>query len=111
MLCYHSAMASFFSKLFGLSGKSDSPAATPEDREIYNDLVLIAAPMKEGSQFRLAGRIEKHDGDVVLVRSFIRADLFTSRDDAVATAFRKARQIVDQNGPLLFSDGEQSRSV
>lgn len=104
-------MASFFSKLFGLSGKPDTPAATPEEKEIYNDLILIATPMAEGSQFRLAGRIEKHDGDVVLVRTFIRADLFSSRDDTVAAAFRKARQIADQHGASLFSDGEQTRSV
>ncbi|MCV3737822.1 HlyU family transcriptional regulator [Rhizobium sp. TRM96647] len=104
-------MASFFSKLFGLSGKSEAQAPTPEDRETYNELVLVATPMPEGSQFRLAGRIEKHGGEVVLVRSFVRADVFTSRDDTVAAAFRKARQIVDQHGPSLFSDGEPSRNV
>lgn len=104
-------MASFLSKLFGLSGKTSVAAAAPEEREIYNDLILVATPMAEGSQFRLAGRIEKHDGDVVLARTFIRADLFSVRDDAVSAAFRKAKQIADQHGPSLFSDGVESRSV
>ncbi|MBD9372065.1 transcriptional activator HlyU [Rhizobium sp. ARZ01] len=104
-------MASFFSKLFGRSEKTGASTVTPEEKEIYNDLILVATPMAEGSQFRLAGRIEKHDGDVVLVRTFIRADLFSSRDDTVSAAFRKARQIADQNGPSLFSDGAQSRAV
>ena len=104
-------MASFFSKLFGLSGKSDAQAAAAEERETYNDLVLVATPMQEGSQYRLAGRIEKHGGDVVLVRTFVRADVFTSRDDTVAAAFRKGRQIVDQHGPSLFADGEATRNV
>lgn len=106
-------MASFFSKLFGSKAKSDSPAAVGagEETESYNDLTLVAAPMKEGGQFRLAGRIEKRDGDVVLVRNFIRADLFASRDDTVAAAFRKGRQIVDQHGASLFSDRIPSRTV
>ena len=104
-------MASFFSKLFGRTGRTDTPAVVPEDKEIYNDLILVATPIAEGSQFRLAGRIEKHDGSLVLVRSFIRADLFSSRDDTVAAAFRKARQIADQHGASLFADGEESRTV
>ncbi|MDR6758952.1 hypothetical protein J2Y48_004262 [Mycoplana sp. BE70] len=104
-------MASFLSKLFGRSGNTEAPTVTPEEKEIYKDLVLVATPMAEGSQFRLAGRIEKQDGDVLLVRTFIRADMFTSRDDTVAAAFRKARQIADQNGTSLFADGAQSRAV
>ena len=47
----------------------------------------------------------------MLVRSFIRADLFSSREDTVAATFRKARQIADQNGASLFSDGAESRQV
>ena len=106
-------MVSFFSKLFGSKGTSDKPAAIVggEETEGYNDLTLVAVPMKEGGQFRLAGRIEMRDGDRVLVRSFIRADLFSSREDTVAAAFRKGRQIVDQHGASLFSDGVQSRTV
>ncbi|MDP9592073.1 HlyU family transcriptional regulator [Shinella sumterensis] len=104
-------MASFFSKLFGRGGGSASPAKVAEETEAYNDLLLVAAPIQEGSQYRLAGRIEKRDGDRVLVRSFIRADIFTSRDDTVATAFRKARQIADQHGASLFADGVESRQV
>ena len=105
-------MASFFSKLFGRGGDQASSTSAPkEETEAYNDLLLVAAPIQEGGQFRLAGRIEKRDGERVLSRGFIRADLFSSRDDAVSVTFRKARQIVDQNGPSLFSDGAESRQV
>ena len=104
-------MASFFSKLFGRGGEPASPAKIAEETEAYNDLTLVAAPIPEGGQYRLAGRIEKRDGDRVLIRSFIRADLFSSRDDTVASTFRKARQIADQHGASLFSDGVQSRQV
>lgn len=103
-------MASFFARLFGRGDPAPSKPVR-EETEAYNDLVLIAAPIQEGAQFRLAGRIEKRDGERVLVRSFIRADLFSSRDDTVAAAFRKARQIVDQNGPSLFADAAESRQV
>ena len=102
-------MASFFSKLFG--GGAPEPAKPVEETEAYNDLLLVAAPIGEGGQYRLAGRIEKQEGERVLVRSFIRADLFSSREDTVAATFRKARQIADQNGASLFSDGAESRQV
>jgi len=104
-------MASFFSKLFGRGGESAPPAKVAEETEAYNDLTLVAAPIAEGGQFRLAGRIEKRDGDRVLVRSFIRADLFSSREDTVASTFRKAKQIADQHGASLFGDGVESRQV
>lgn len=104
-------MASFFSKLFGRGGDSAAPAKIAEETEAYNDLTLVAAPIPEGGQYRLAGRIEKRDGDRVLTRNFIRADLFSSRDDTVASTFRKARQIADQNGASLFGDGVESRQV
>ena len=103
-------MASFFSKLFGRGGDS-APAKPAEETEAYNDLLLVAAPIPEGGQFRLAGRIEKRDGERVLVRTFIRADLFSSRDDTVASTFRKAKQIADQHGAALFGDGVDSRQV
>lgn len=104
-------MASFFSKLFGRGGDSAAPAKVAEESEAYNDLLLVAAPLQEGSQYRLAGRIEKRDGDRVFVRSFIRADVFSSRDDTVASTLRKARQIADQHGASLFDDGVDSRQV
>ena len=104
-------MASFFSKLFGRGGGSDTPAKIAEETEAYNDLLLVAAPIPEGGQYRLAGRIEKQDGDRVMARTFIRADLFASRDDTVAATFRKARQIADQHGASLFGDGADSRPV
>jgi len=104
-------MASFFSKLFGLGGNSDSGAKASEETEAYNDLLLVATPVKEGAQFRLSGRIEKREGERVLVRNFIRADLFASREDTVQAAFRKAKQIADQHGASLFGDGADSRQV
>ncbi|MNL65194.1 Transcriptional activator HlyU [compost metagenome] len=68
--------------------------------------------MREGSQFRLAGSIEKTaSGGDVRVRSFIRADLFTSEQDSIDATFRKGRQIIEQTGPSLFADDAPSRQV
>nr|CAD6416677.1 transcriptional activator HlyU [Rhizobium sp. Q54] len=106
-------MASFLSgilSLFSGSAKADTPAVTAEP-QVHADCVIHASPIREGSQFRLAGRIEKDVGGEVFVRNFIRADVFTSMEEAVDCTFRKARQIIDQNGPSLFSDGEKSRNA
>lgn len=105
-------MASFFKKLFGLSdGEGASAPAAAGKSETYADCLLRAAPQKEGAQYRLAGSIEKQVGDALLLRSFIRADLFSSHDDAIDASLRKARQIIDQTGPSLFNDGAASRQV
>lgn len=106
-------MASFFSKLFGRSSSSENQAqAAPGKTEAYADCTIRATPMREGAQFRLAGSIEKVSPEGgAKVRSFIRADLFTSEQDAIDAALRKGRQIIDQTGPSLFADDAQSRQV
>ncbi|WP_112815447.1 HlyU family transcriptional regulator [Ensifer sp.] len=106
-------MASFFSKLFGRSGSTETESHVASGKtEAYAECTIRATPMREGAQFRLAGSIEKSIGEGgVRVRSFIRADLFTSEQDAIDATFRKGRQIIDQTGPSLFSDDAQSRQV
>jgi hypothetical protein len=47
----------------------------------------------------------------VLVRTFIRADMFSSLDDANECTVRKAQQIIDQHGASLFGDGVKQRQV
>ncbi|MBB3945865.1 hypothetical protein GGQ73_001800 [Rhizobium skierniewicense] len=101
-------MASFFSKLFSAFGSSPSDDAQkktePSEGHPYKDFIICATPMKEGGQFRLAGRIEKTVGDETLVHEFVRADVFTSHQDAVDFAVRKAQLIIDQSGATLFAD-------
>ncbi|MBX5132633.1 transcriptional activator HlyU [Rhizobium lentis] len=108
-------MASFISNLFSMfsgGGKPAGEAAAPScEPQLYGDCTIYAEPRKEGSQYRLAGRIEKKVGDEVLVRNFIRADMFSSFDDAIECTVRKAQQIIDQHGSSLFGDGEKVRQV
>ena len=108
-------MASFISNIISMfsgGGKPTSEAAGPSgEPQLYNDCTIYAEPRREGSQYRLAGRIEKKVGDEVLVRNFIRADMFSSSDDAIECTVRKAQQIIDQHGSSLFGDGEKLRQV
>lgn len=100
--------------MFGLGGgdKSGAPASSGKGRmERIGEYAVYATPMKEGGQWRLAGRIENDAPEGLMVRTFIRADLFSSEDDAVETTFRKAKQIIDQHGVGLFGDGAAERQV
>jgi hypothetical protein len=95
----------------GATGATKPAEAAFSQSQTYADCTIFATPQREGSQFRLAGRIEKQVNGETLVRNFIRADVFTSVDDATETTFRKAQQIIDQNGASLFGDGEKVRQV
>jgi hypothetical protein len=103
-------MAGFFSKLFGGSSSGGSGASTEHMQKI-GEYTVYATPRKEGAQYRLAGRIEHEANGQMLVRNFVRADLFSSETDTVETTFRKAKQIIDQHGPGLFNDGAAERQV
>jgi hypothetical protein len=97
--------------IFTGGASSEASAKPMAEPQTYKDCVIHAEPIREGSQFRLAGRIEREVDGQTLERKFIRADVFTSLDDALDCTFRKAQQIIDQNGPALFGDGEQTRIV
>jgi hypothetical protein len=92
---------SFLRKLFGGgSGEAKpAPAAAPVD---HKGFAIVAAPMVEGGQFRVAGSISKTIEGAERTHFFIRADVFTDRDEAIAATIRKAQLIIDQNGDRLF---------
>ncbi|MGN6549322.1 MAG: HlyU family transcriptional regulator [Pararhizobium sp.] len=103
-------MSSFFKKAFGWLGggeaKSDAPAGKPLEAEPYKDCMIVPQPVREGSQWRLAGTITTViDGETV-ERPFIRADLFASEEEARGSIIRKGRQIIDENGRALFTRGK-----
>ncbi|MGN7291425.1 HlyU family transcriptional regulator [Rhizobium sp. SAFR-030] len=104
-----SIISKFLSMLSGTGEKPTAGSAAKVDPQEHAGCTIYAEPIREGSQLRLAGRIEKDVGGQRLVRTFVRADMFTSMDDAVDCTFRKARQIIDQNGQSLFGDGVEER--
>ena len=99
--------------MFGFGGgdSTGSSGGGKERMERIGEFAVYATPMKEGAQWRLAGRIESEAANGPMVRRFIRADLFSSQDDAIETTFRKAKQIIDQHGATLFGDGAPDRAV
>ena len=93
-------MAGFLSRLFGGSGGGKEP--TRGSGEAYKGYMIYPAVQNEGGSWRTAGVISKQDGDDTLEHTFIRADVFTSKDEAEACATRKGKQIVDERGDAIF---------
>ena len=92
---------SFFSKLFGGGNKKGVVTKTGEPLH-YKGYALVAAPMPDGGQFRVAGSISKEFGGEMKTHKFIRADVFADRDAAIQATIRKAQLIVDQSGDAIF---------
>ena len=92
---------SFFKKLFG-GGDKAQPAVKTEEPIDYKGYAIIAAPMADGGQFRVAGSISKVFGDETKTHKFIRADVFADRAAAIEATVRKAQLIVDQSGDSVF---------
>ena len=91
---------SFFKKLFG-GGGAAKPAAVVKKAE-HKGFTIEARPYKEGGQFQLAGMISKEIDGVRKEHSYVRADRFTSIDEAAEIALVKGRQIIDEQGENIF---------
>jgi hypothetical protein len=91
---------SFWKNLFGGGGSSE-PAPAPGEE--YKGFTIRPTPMAAGSEYQLAGLIEKTIGGELKTYKFVRADRMSSRDDAVSLALAKGRQIIDEQGEAVFS--------
>lgn len=95
---------SFWKKLFG--GESAEAGAPAGDKslgeESYKDFLIKAIEMRAGSEYQLAGTIEKTVGGELKTYKFIRADRMSSKDDLIVLALSKGRQIVDEQGEGIF---------
>ena len=95
-------LGDMFGKLFGGSKGEGSGAAESAEAVEYNGYSIVAAPFKDGSQYKTAGSISKEiDGQLKSTR-FIRADNHADRQSAVTHSEGKARQIVDEQGDGMF---------
>jgi hypothetical protein len=95
---------SFLKNLFGIGGKSgdaSSPGVAKETE--HKGFTIRATPYKEGGQYQTAGIITKDVDGTVKEHKFVRADRFSSLDEAADCALMKGRQIVDEQGERLFS--------
>ena len=90
---------SFLKKLFG----GGAPAAPSPGKSLdHKGFAIEARPFKEGGQFQTAGRISKEIDGTVQSHDFIRADRFTTAEEAADHAFIKGRQIVDEQAERMF---------
>ncbi len=95
---------SFLSKLFGGGGSAASAGpAKPAAEEEYKGFVIRATPMQVGSEFQLAGTIDKEIGGEPKSHKFVRADRLPTREEAASRALDKGRQLIDEQGDKLFS--------
>lgn len=96
---------SFWKNLFG-GGKADGASASAVPGTVgedsYKGFTIKALIMPAGSEFQLAGLIEKTiDGELKSYR-FVRADRFSNKDDMAAFALTKGRQIIDEQGEGIY---------
>ncbi len=93
---------SFWKNLFG--GGSDRAAKAVTGRtEDYKGFTIVPAPFLDGGQYQLAGSISKDIDGTVKRHAFVRADRFSSAEDATDFTLVKARQIIDQQGDKIFT--------
>ena len=88
----------FFSRLFG---KAAAPAAAPEP-VLHKGCRIFPEPEKAPGGYRVAARIEKDIAGNLKTHHLIRADIFSSLEDAQDTSLSKAKLAIDQLGDSLF---------
>jgi hypothetical protein len=96
------AAMSFLKSLLGLGGKTASEAPSTLKQAEHNGFTIEARPYKEGGQFQTAGRIIKTVDGVEKEHKFVRADRFSTIEEAADFALTKGRQIVEEQGERMF---------
>jgi hypothetical protein len=96
-----SALLSFLKSLFGFGDQGSRKAATAKQAE-HKGFVIEAQPYRAGGLYQTAGVISKDVDGVRKEHKFIRADAFTTRDEAADFALSKGRQLIDEQGDALF---------
>ena len=94
---------SFWKSMFGGGSKQvGARAAAATKQAEYKGFIIEAQPYQDGGQYQTAGVISRDVNGVRKEHRFIRADRFTTLDDAVDFCLTKGRQIVDEQGERLF---------
>ncbi len=90
----------FFRKRDDGAGSGPGKVAARED---YHGYELLARPVKEGAQWRVAGTIRTRDAaNDSAGYDFVRADTMADHDECVQMCLAKARKLVDEQGGRLF---------
>lgn len=97
------AIMSILRKIFGQSPSDVENRQKTSLTESYKEYEIRATPYKEAGQFQMCGVITRTVDGVVKEHRFVRADRFSSEDEAAMFTVQKARQIIDLNGLRMFS--------
>lgn len=92
-------MSGFLSKLFGGGGEKSAPTF---ETETYNGYVIEPKPKGTSGTYNIAGSIYKEGDADGPSHDFIRADTFTTTEEAARFSIIKAKQIIDQQGDRLL---------
>ncbi len=91
---------SLLSRLFGSKSTEPEPAAGKSEE--YKGFRITPDPIREGSTYRVAARIEKMVDGTLCTHRLIRADTMGSLDEATSASLGKARQVIDEQGDKIF---------
>jgi hypothetical protein len=91
---------SFLKALFGRRSEAASPAVSKEIE--HNGFLIRATPFKEGGQFQTCGIVSKTVAGELREHRFIRADRFSTLEEAADFSLAKGRQLVDEQGERVL---------
>lgn len=89
-----------FGRLFGAPGGSSGGDVLSS--ETYEGFEIQAAPVNEGSGWRVSGTISKTVEGEEKTHRFVRADTCSDAESAASMTLRKAKQLIDERGDGLF---------
>jgi len=96
-----SKLKAAWSRLAGGEGReSDGPPAPAVEYKGYR---IRPTPYRNNGLYQTAGIIEKDTPEGVKEHRFIRADTHQGREEAIAFAVSKAKQIIDLQGDRIFA--------
>ncbi|HEY6602512.1 MAG TPA: HlyU family transcriptional regulator [Xanthobacteraceae bacterium] len=96
-----SKLKAAWSRLVGgqATGGTEGPPAPAVEYKGYR---IRATPYRTNGVYQTAGIIEKDTPEGVKEHRFIRADTHQGREEAIAFAISKAKQIIDLQGDRIF---------
>lgn len=92
----------FLSRLFGGSTQEPKDEYAKVEPVEYKAFSIYPSAIKEGSQYRVAGKIEKLVDNELLTHRFVRSDVLASEGDANDLMVTKAKTFIDQMNENIF---------
>jgi hypothetical protein len=96
-----SKLKAAWSRLVGGQATGGAEGPPPPAVE-YKGYRIRPTPYRTNGLYQTAGIIEKDTPEGMKEHRFIRADTHHSREDAIAFAISKAKQIIDLQGDRIF---------